>query len=80
MPTYETPEPITATVDLAMGDVRISADDRGATVVEVHPSDASNKEDVKVAELTRVEYANERLLVKAPKLRSWSPRSAASAP
>jgi DUF4097 and DUF4098 domain-containing protein YvlB len=75
MPTFDTSDPITATIDLAMGDVRISADDRGATVVEVHPSDASNAEDVKAAELTRVEYANERLLVKAPKLRSWSPRS-----
>ena len=71
MPTYETPEPITATIDLAMGDVRISADDRGATVVEVQPSDASNEEDLKVAELTRVEYANGHLLVKGPKLRSW---------
>ena len=75
MPTYETPQPITATVELAMGDVRISAGDRDATVVEVHPSDASNKEDVKVAELTRVEYADERLVVKAPKLRTWSSRS-----
>ena len=27
MPTFDTPEPITATIDLAMGDVRISADD-----------------------------------------------------
>jgi DUF4097 and DUF4098 domain-containing protein YvlB len=71
MPTYATPQPITATVELAMGDVRIIAGDRDATVVEVHPSDASNEEDVKVAELTRVEYADARLLVKAPKLRSW---------
>jgi hypothetical protein len=76
MPTFETPEPVTATIDLAMGDVRISADDdRRATVVEVHPTDASNEEDVKAAELTRVEYANEQLLVKAPKLRSWLSRS-----
>ena len=71
MPTFDTPEPITATIDLAVGDVRISAGDRGTTVVEVQPSDASNEEDVKVAELTRVEYADARLLVKAPKLRSW---------
>jgi hypothetical protein len=71
MPTYETPQPITATVELAMGDVRIIAGDRDATLVEVQPSDASNEEDVKVAELTRVEYASEQLLVKAPKLRSW---------
>ena len=41
----------------------------------VDPTDASNDEDRKAAELTRVEYANGRLLVKAPKLRSWLPRS-----
>lgn len=75
MPTFETPEPITATIDVVVGDVRISAGDRDATVVDVRPSDASNDQDVKAAELTRVEYANEQLLVKAPKLRSWSPRS-----
>ena len=76
MPTFETPEPITATIDVAVGDVRISAGDRSATVVDVRPSDASNDEDVKAAELTRVEYASGQLLVKAPKLRSWLSRSA----
>jgi DUF4097 and DUF4098 domain-containing protein YvlB len=76
MSTFETPEPITATIDVALGDVRISAGDGGATVVDVRPSDASNDEDVKVAELTRVEYANEQLLVKAPKLRAWLSRGA----
>jgi hypothetical protein len=75
MPTFDTPEPISATIDLAVGDVRISAADRSATVVEVCPSDASNEEDRKAAELTRVEYENEQLLIKAPKLRSWLSRS-----
>lgn len=75
MPTFDTPQPISATIDLVIGDVRISAGERGATIVEVHPSDASNEEDRKAAELTRVDYANEQLLVKAPKLRSWSSRS-----
>ena len=72
MPTFDTPEPISATIDVAVGDVRISAGDRTDTVVDVRPSDASNDDDVKAAELTRVEYANGQLLVKAPKLRSWS--------
>jgi hypothetical protein len=71
MQTFETPEPISATIDLAMGDIRVSAGEGSTTVVEVHPSDASNEQDVKAAELTRVEYANEQLLIKAPKLRSW---------
>ena len=71
MPTFDTPEPITATIDLAIGDVRISAGDPGATLVEVRPTDPSDEEDLKAAEQTRVEYADERLLVRAPKLRSW---------
>jgi DUF4097 and DUF4098 domain-containing protein YvlB len=75
VPTFDTPEPIKATIDVVIGDVRIRAGDRDATVVEVRPSDPADAEDVKVAELTRVEYASGQLLVKAPKLRSWSPKS-----
>ena len=70
MPTFATPEPISATIDLVMGDVRIRAGDRDATVVDVQPSDASNREDLRAAELTRVECADQQLLIKAPKLRS----------
>ena len=54
--------------------MRISAGERADTTVTVEPNDASNDEDRKAAELTRVEYADGRLLVKAPKLRSWLPR------
>jgi hypothetical protein len=75
MPTFDTREPITATVDIVTGDVRITAGDVATTVVEVQPSDAANAEDVRAAEQTRVEYAGGQLLVKAPKFRSWSPRS-----
>jgi DUF4097 and DUF4098 domain-containing protein YvlB len=76
MPTFETPGPISATIDVVRGDVRINADDRGVTVVDVRPGDASNDEDVKAAERTRVEYANGQLLVRTPKLRSWSIKTA----
>jgi DUF4097 and DUF4098 domain-containing protein YvlB len=75
MPTFDTPEVISATIDVPFGDVRIGAGDRGATIVDVRPSDASNEEDLKAAQLTRVEYASGELLVKAPKLRSWLSRS-----
>ena len=67
MPTFDTPEPITATIDVAIGDVRISATDGGAAVIDVRPTDASNDDDVKAAAMTRVEYASRQLLVKAPK-------------
>jgi hypothetical protein len=75
MPTFDTPEPITATIDLGLGDLRITAGERRETVVDVRPSDPSNDEDVKAAELTRVEYSGGQLLVKAPKLRQWISRS-----
>jgi DUF4097 and DUF4098 domain-containing protein YvlB len=73
MPTFDSPEPITATVEIVAGDVRISAAERDDTVVDVEPSDASSDEDRKAADQTRVEYANGRLLLKAPKLRHWLP-------
>ena len=75
MPSFETPNPITATIDVVAGDVRISAGERSTTIITVDPSDASDDEDRKAAELTRVEFENDALLVKAPKLRSWMPRS-----
>jgi hypothetical protein len=75
MTTFETPDPITATFDVIVGDVRIVASDRGDTVVDVQPSDAADKDDVKAAELTRVHYTHGQLVVKTPKLRSWMPRS-----
>ena len=73
--TFDTPEPISATITVVIGDVRISAGDRDTTAVEVQPSDPSNGEDRKAAEQTVVEYANGQLHVKAPKLRSWLPGS-----
>lgn len=69
MTTFETPEPIFVTVELAVGDLRVAASDRGDTVVEIRPSDSTKKSDVAAARQTRVEYADGRLLVKAPK--SW---------
>ena len=72
MPTFDTPEPIAAVIDLVVGDARITASDRGDTVVEIRPSDASHDQDVRAAEQTRVEYAAGRLLVRAPRQRSLS--------
>jgi hypothetical protein len=67
MPTFKTPEPISVTVELGVGDIRIVATDRVDTVVEVHPGDSTKKGDVTAAQQTRVEYAGGRLLIKAPK-------------
>ena len=76
MTAFETPEPITATIEVPVGEVRIEAGDGGVTVVDVRPSDAAGEEDGNVAAQTRVEYAHGQLLVKAPKLRTWLSRSA----
>ena len=57
MRTFDTPEPISVTVELGVGDLRIVASDRTDTMVEVRPSDAAKKADVTAAEQTRVEYA-----------------------
>jgi hypothetical protein len=74
MPTFDTPAPIVAEIDVTMGDVRVTAADRADTVVEVAPTDASNREDVRAAEQTRVTYDAGQLVVRAPKLRAWLPR------
>jgi hypothetical protein len=70
MPTFETPEPISATIDVAVGDVRIAASDRHDTVVDVRPTDASHEPDIHAAEQTRVEYTTTGLLIKTPRQRS----------
>jgi len=64
MPVFATPEPISVTIELNMGDTRIIAGDRTDTLVEVSPRDDSKAADVRAAEQTRVEYSNGRLLVK----------------
>ncbi len=66
MPTFETPEPISVTVELTVGDLRVVASDRTDTMVEVLPSNPAKKADVAAAAETRVEYASGMLLIKAP--------------
>ena len=75
MPAFDTPEPISVSVELGVGDIRIDATDRTDTIVEVRPSDPKKKADVVAAEQTRVEYANGHLTVSGPKgWRQWRPR------
>jgi hypothetical protein len=72
MPVFDTPEPISAEIDLAVGDVRVTASDRKDTSVDVRPSDASNEQDVRTAEQTRVEFSGGSLLVRTPRQRGRS--------
>jgi len=70
MPEFATPEPISVTVELSVGEVRAVASDRTETVVEVRPSSPHEKADVRAAEQTRVEYSNGALLIRGPKFRN----------
>lgn len=67
MPNYETPEPISVTLELGVGAVRIAASDRTDTVVEVRPSDEADESDVKAAAQVRVDYTNGMLQIIGPR-------------
>ncbi|NUR74099.1 MAG: hypothetical protein HOU81_25090 [Hamadaea sp.] len=74
MPTFQTPTPITATVDIVLGDIRFVAGDRSDTVVEVHPIDPTRRLDIEAAEAVVIAYADGRLHVRQPRLRTVFPR------
>ncbi|MFI5099957.1 MAG: DUF4097 family beta strand repeat-containing protein [Actinomycetes bacterium] len=73
MPIFSTPTPISASIEIAMGDIRVIASERTDTVVDVTPSNASTEADVRAAEQTRVEFADGRLRVVGPKRRVVGP-------
>jgi DUF4097 and DUF4098 domain-containing protein YvlB len=72
MPTFDTPQPISVHLSLGfvVANVRVTAEDRADTTVDIRPVDTSSKSDVKIADQTSVEHAEGRLLVRAPKLGS----------
>lgn len=71
MSTFDTPGPISVTIELAAGYVRLAAGDRADTTVEVRPTDESDESDVKAAKQVRVEFANGQLLVNGPRIRAF---------
>lgn len=64
MPTFATPGPVAATVEVAGAQVRVTASDRTDTVVLVEPINEASRKDVKVAERTKVDFAGGQLSVK----------------
>ena len=75
MPSFDTPDPILVTLEIGVGDIRITASDRTDTNVAVRPTDPARKSDIVAAEQTRVEFAEGRLLIRAPKgWRRYTPR------
>ncbi|GAA4571686.1 DUF4097 family beta strand repeat-containing protein [Micromonospora coerulea] len=67
MPTFDTPGPITASVELTAGELRVVASERPDTVVHVRPADDTENRDVRAAEQTRVEFASGTLTVRGPR-------------
>ncbi|WP_205324592.1 DUF4097 family beta strand repeat-containing protein [Glycomyces sp. YM15] len=70
MHTFNTPAPITAAVDIILGDIRFTAADRTDTTVKVEPIDPTRKLDVEAAEKVNVEFEAGRLRVWHPRLRA----------
>ncbi|MFD9725190.1 DUF4097 domain-containing protein [Streptomyces sp. NPDC059072] len=67
MPSYDTPEPVSATAHVEAGSIQFTATDRTDTVVEVRPRDPKKDRDVRTADQTEVSYANGELTVRTPK-------------
>ncbi|MDF5758055.1 DUF4097 family beta strand repeat-containing protein [Spongiactinospora sp. TRM90649] len=72
MPAFDSPEPISVSISIGAGRIRITAADRADTTVEVRPSDDLNPADVQAAAESTVEYASGHLLVKAPRFKAMS--------
>ncbi|MFI6832938.1 DUF4097 family beta strand repeat-containing protein [Kribbella sp. NPDC050241] len=58
MPTFNTPEPISAVLDIPAGRIQVIAADRADTAVEILPANSSKGRDVKAAEEAKVEYGD----------------------
>ncbi len=56
MPTFDSPTPVHARVDVSGGSLRVRAADRQDTVVDVRPSNPRSSADLQAAEQTTVEY------------------------
>nr|WTB28785.1 DUF4097 domain-containing protein [Streptomyces sp. NBC_00830] len=67
MPSFDTPEPISATAHVEAGSIAFTAGDRLDTVVEVQPRDPKRDQDVRAADQTEVTYASGVLTVRTPK-------------
>jgi DUF4097 and DUF4098 domain-containing protein YvlB len=70
MTTFPTTGPVSASIDVQWGDIRIVAGTDPATVVDVTPTDPSNEKDRRAAEDTEVTCTDGRLRVVGPKNRT----------
>ncbi|MGW0909294.1 DUF4097 family beta strand repeat-containing protein [Streptomyces sp. NPDC002853] len=73
MPSFDTPEPISANAHVGAGSIQFTAGDRSDTVVEVRPQDPKRDKDVRAAEQTEVTYASGLLTIKTKERRVIGP-------
>lgn len=64
MPSFDTPEPISAFTHVGAGSIAFAAGERPDTVVEVRPRDPKRDKDVRAAEQTEVSFAGGVLTVR----------------
>ncbi|MEV2253173.1 DUF4097 family beta strand repeat-containing protein [Streptomyces sp. NPDC050147] len=76
MPSFDTPEPISATAHVGAGSIQFTASDRSDTVVEVKPADPKRDKDVRAAEQTEVTYGSGVLSIKTKERRLIGPSGA----
>ncbi|GAA2336630.1 DUF4097 domain-containing protein [Streptomyces kunmingensis] len=69
MPSFDTPEPISATAHVDAGSIRFVASGRADTVVDVTPRDPKKDADVRTSEQTQVSYTGGALHIRTPKQR-----------
>jgi DUF4097 and DUF4098 domain-containing protein YvlB len=65
MPTFDTPGPISARIEVAAGSVRVRASDRHDTVVTVSPRNPRSSADVTAAEQALVTFTAGELVVRS---------------
>ncbi|MDQ8702774.1 DUF4097 family beta strand repeat-containing protein [Streptomyces sp. LHD-70] len=70
MPTFDTPGPVSVTLEFDLGSARIVAGERRDTVVEVLPRNGADDNDVQAAQQTKVTCSGGKVLVKGPRKRS----------
>src|SRR4051794_41767885 len=74
MHTFDTPDPISVALEVAVANVDITASDRTDTVVDVLPTNENRKGDVAAAGQTTVDYADGLLRISTPNgWRHWRP-------
>ncbi|RZQ61337.1 DUF4097 family beta strand repeat-containing protein [Amycolatopsis suaedae] len=67
MPTFATTGPVTVSLAIASGDVRVVAGARDEAVAEIRPRNAASADDATLAENSRVDFSGDTLSISVPK-------------